>query len=107
MSPYPASIVVEPNNEDVQKLEHKLALYDRKFFPDVEDGFVRIGIKRGEDLIAGVDACITSFHILYVSTVYVAESCRRQGIGRMLFQELGKRARTMGVNMIRLDSFNW
>ena len=42
-----------------------------------------------------------------VSTVFVEESCRRKGYGRALIEEMEKRARAMGVNTIRLDTFSW
>ena len=53
-----------------------------------------------------LDACITAFKILYVSTVFVDVEYRRKGIGTKLICEMEKRAAAMGVNIIRLDTFN-
>ena len=61
----------------------------------------------GDKLIAGVDACMTAFKILYVSTVFVDEDYRNNKIGTLLMKEVENRARTLGANMIRLDTFNW
>jgi ribosomal protein S18 acetylase RimI-like enzyme len=58
-------------------------------------------------LIAGLDACVTAFRILYVSTVFVDEEYRRKGVGEKLIREMEKRAAAMGVNTIRLDTFDW
>jgi len=58
-------------------------------------------------LIAGLDACITTFKILYVSTVFVDEEYRRKGIGARMVREMEKRATEMGINTIRLDTFDW
>ncbi|WP_240328830.1 GNAT family N-acetyltransferase [Granulicatella sp. zg-84] len=44
---------------------------------------------------------------LYTSKVFVDEAYRRQGLGRMLMQEMETRAKKLGVNIIRLDTFNW
>ena len=64
------------------------------------------GFRNGK-LIAGLDACITAFKILYVSTVFVDEEYRRKGLGAKLVREMEKRAAALGVNTIRLDTFNW
>jgi len=50
---------------------------------------------------------MTAFRILYVSTVFVEESCRRKGYGRLLMEEMEKRAKALGANTIRLDTFSW
>ena len=63
--------------------------------------------KQGWKLIAGLDACITTFKILYVSTMFVDPEYRRKGIGTQLIREMEKRAAAMGVNTIRLDTFDW
>ena len=46
------------------------------------DGNIQIGIEEDHKLIAGLDACVTAFRILYVSTVFVDEQYRRKGYGR-------------------------
>ena len=50
---------------------------------------------------------MTAFKILYVSAVYVDEKHRRKGLGKMLIEEMERRAKLLGANMIRLDTFNW
>lgn len=50
---------------------------------------------------------MTAFKILYVSTVFVDEAYRRKGYGKMLIDEMEKRAKALGANTIRLDTFNW
>ena len=70
---------------------------DKDYFVAEEDG----------KIVAGLDACITAFKILYVSTVFVDEDCRRKGYGKLLIKEMEKRAKELGVNTIRLDTFSW
>lgn len=50
---------------------------------------------------------MTAFKILYVSTVYVHEGYRRKGYGKALIEEMEKRAKALGANTIRLDTFSW
>ena len=85
----------------------RLDAFDRDHITGQIDGRVRIGAEEDGRLIAGLDACITAYRILYVSTVFVDEEYRRRGIGTLLVREMEKRARQMGATMIRLDTFSW
>ena len=49
---------------------------------------------------------MTAFKILYISTLYVDEEYRRKGYGKRLIQEVEKRAKELGANTIRLDTFS-
>ena len=71
------------------------------------EGRIQIGIEDDGKLVAGLDACMTAFKILYVSTVFVDEKYRRKGYGKALILEMEKRAKNLGANTIRLDTFNW
>lgn len=55
-------------------------------------GQLRLGLTADGRLVAGLDACITAFPILYASMVFVDEAYRRKGLG---------------ARLIRLDTFNW
>ena len=82
-------------------------MFDENYITYRMDGCIQIGVEDDGKLIAGLDACITAFKILYVSTVFVDEEYRRKGIGARMLREMEKRATAMGVNTIRLDTFNW
>ena len=99
--------IIELNEEQIEEIEDKLSAYDQDFIKFKLDGTIQIGIKENGKLIAGLDACMTAFKILYVSTVFVEESYRRKGYGSKLMQEMENRARKLGANIIRLDTFNW
>lgn len=71
------------------------------------DGMMRIGLEEDGKLIAGLIAYMSVYKILYVDTVFVNESYRRQGYGRKLMEEMERLAKEQGVNTIRLDTFNW
>ena len=99
--------IIDLNEEQVEDIESRLSSFDENYITYKMDGNIQIGVEDNGKLIAGLDACITAFKILYVSTVFVDENYRRQGVGEMLIREMEKRALTMGVNTIRLDTFNW
>ncbi len=99
--------IIDLTDEQVEDIEERLSTFDENYITYKMEGCIHIGAEEDGKLIAGLDACITAFKILYVSTVFVDEEYRRQGIGARLIREMEKRAVAMGVNTIRLDTFNW
>ena len=99
--------IIDLNENQVEIIEARLSAYDENHISYKMNGCIQIGVEENGVLIAGLDACVTAFKILYVSTVFVDEAYRRKGIGARLMREMEKRAAEMGVNTIRLDTFNW
>lgn len=99
--------IIDLSEEQVGELENALDEYDKNHIGYKTDGHISIGAIDEGKVIAGLDACMTAFRILYVSTVYVDEKYRRMGYGKMLLEEMEKRAKKLGANVIRLDTFNW
>ena len=99
--------IIDLNEEQVEDIESRLSAFDESHITYKMNGSIRIGMEENGRLIAGLDACVTAFKILYVSTVFVDEEYRRKGIGAQLIREMEKRAAAMGVNAIRLDTFDW
>ena len=99
--------IIDLNEEQAEDIEERLSAFDENHINYKLNGSIRIGIEEAGRLIAGLDACITAFRILYVSTVFVDEAYRRKGLGARLITEMEKRAAEMGVNLIRLDTFSW
>ncbi|MBE5758585.1 MAG: GNAT family N-acetyltransferase [Clostridiales bacterium] len=99
--------IVELNELETEKIEDNLSAFDENYIQYKLEGSIRIGIEEDGKIVAGLDACITAFRILYVSTVFVEEAYRRKGYGRKLIREMEERAAKMGVNTIRLDTFSW
>ena len=99
--------IIDLNEQQVETIEEKLSDYDESFITYRLQGNIQIGIEENGKLIAGLDACMTAFKILYVSTLFVDEAYRRKGYGTKLVQEMEKKAHQLGANMIRLDTFDW
>jgi len=95
------------SEDETEVVEGRLQAYDQLFLPKPIEGSIQIGAFDGTALVGGLDACMTSFKILYVSTLHVEASHRRKGVGRMLMLEVEARARALGADLIRLDTFNW
>ena len=99
--------IIDLNEEQLEIVENKLSTFDETYITYKMDGSIQIGIEEDGKIVAGLEACITAFKILYVSTVFVDEAYRRKGYGKMLIEEMEKRAKAMSVNTIRLDTFSW
>ena len=99
--------IIDLNEEQLEDIENRIEEYDESHITYHMEGSIHIGIKENNQLIAGLDACMTAFKIMYVSTVFVNEEYRRQGYGTILMKEMESRAKGMGANTIRLDTFDW
>ena len=99
--------IIDLNETQVEIIENKLSAFDETYITYKMNSQIQLGIEEDGKLIAGLDACITCFKILYVSTVFVDEAYRRKGYGKLLVSEMEKRAKEMGLNTIRLDTFGW
>lgn len=99
--------IIDLREEQMEGIEDKLHAFDENYITYKMNGSIQLGIEEDGRIVAGLDACITAFKILYVSTVFVDENYRRKGYGKLLIKEMEKRAKEMGVNTIRLDTFSW
>jgi GNAT superfamily N-acetyltransferase len=99
--------VIDLTEEQSEYIDAQLQIYDKEYIKYRLDGCVQIGIEKEGKLIAGLNAYMTAFKILYVDSVFVAEDYRRQGLGKELICEMEQRAKGLGANMVRLDTFDW
>ncbi len=99
--------IVDLTEEQSEYINEQLYAYDEEYIKYRLEGSVRIGVERDGMLVGGLNAYMTAFKILYLDTLFVADAYRRQGIGRKLIYEMEQRAKILGANMIRLDTFDW
>ena len=99
--------VIDLDEEQIETVCQNLADFDKNYIGYRLNGSVNIGIELDGRLIAGLNGYMTAFKILYIDTVFVEEEYRRQGVGKELLKEAESRAKALGANMIRLDTFNW
>lgn len=99
--------LVELTEKQMEEINTALEEFDEERSNLNMEGNVTIGIEENGQLVAGLLAGMSAFRILYVSTVFVKEECRRKGYGKFLMNEMEKRAKELGANMIRLDTFDY
>lgn len=101
------TILINLTDEQSEYINEQLSMYDKDYIKYRLNGGIQLGIEIDGILVGGLNAYMSAFHILYVDTVFVAEPYRRQGIGKKLIFEMEQRAKKLGANMIRLDTFDW
>jgi len=99
--------IIELTEKQSEYINERLYAYDEEYIKYRLEGSIHVGVEVDEILVGGLNAYMSAFKILYVDTVFVADEYRRQGIGRKLICEMKQCAKSMGSNMIRLDTFDW
>lgn len=99
--------IVQLNESQINEIEEQLYEFDQKHVTYRMNGNISIGIEYEGKIIAGLDACMTAFKILYVSTIFVQEDFRHKGLGRAMMSQMECEAKKLGANMIRLDTFGY
>lgn len=99
--------LAELARDEAAEIDGRLEDFDRDFVGYELGREINLGVKIDGKLVAGLLGRTTLFHILYVETVWVDEPYRRRGLGAALLRELERRAGEMGVDLIRLDTFDW
>ncbi len=59
------------------------------------------------ELIAGINAFIYHWKILYIDVLFVAEDYRRQHLGQRLLSQVEVEAKAMGATLSHLDTFDF
>jgi hypothetical protein len=74
--------IINLNEQQLENIEDKLNTFDENYITYKMDGSIQIGIEEDGRLVAGLDACVTAFKILYVSTVFVDEEGNQMKLTR-------------------------
>lgn len=88
-------------------IENQLEEFDRNYISYKLEGRISLGIEIDGHLVAGLDASMTAFKILYLSTLFVDKPHRNKGYGKKLIFEMERQAKELGANTVRVDTFSW
>lgn len=99
--------IIELSEEQSEEINEALSVYNTEHITYRKEGSVCIGITEEGQLIAGLNAYVTCYKIIYLDTLFVKEEYRRKGLAKQLITELEYRAKELGMNLIRVDTFDW
>ncbi len=97
--------------EERQLLDNKLVEFNREKVPfqqsaDWIDLSYMLKDETGE-AIAGINAILYCWNILYVDILYVEDAHRGEGYGRLLLDRVESETKKLGGYMSHLDTFDW
>lgn len=99
--------IIELSEEQSEEINQALREYNMEHITYRKEGSICVGIQEDGQLIAGLNAYVTCYKILYLDTLFVKEEYRRKGLAKQLITEMECRAKELGMNLIRVDSFDW
>ena len=91
--------ILDLSKREIEIIEDKLDAYDNEHIKYPIEGNISIGIKDEGNLVAGLDGCMTTFNIFYLSTLFVNKEYRRKGYGKALIKEMERRAKELEEQM--------
>ena len=101
----------ESTAEERQLIDKKIVEFNKANVPfqQAED-FINLSYVLKDSfglVIAGINATLYCWNILYVDVLYVDDAHRGKGFGKQLLDDLENKARRLGGYMAHLDTFDW
>ncbi len=95
--------------EEAEILNEKMDAYISKqlsFHGNIEklENYV---IKDSENIVAGIKICFYLQECMFISVLFVDEKYRGKGLGRRLLNYAEDKAKSLGVKLIHLDTFDF
>jgi GNAT superfamily N-acetyltransferase len=103
--------ICESTREERKLLDSKLVDFNRKNVPfqQSEDSIDLSYVLKDEkgQAIAGINAMLYCWNILYIDILYVEDSHRSKGYGKLLLDKAESESKKLGGYMSHLDTFDW
>jgi GNAT superfamily N-acetyltransferase len=103
--------ICESTREERELIDGKLVEFNRKHVPfQQNDDWIDLSyVLKGStgQVVAGINATLYCWNIMYVDILYVDHSQRGKGYGKLLLDKAESRAKSIGGYMCHLDTFDW
>ena len=104
-------IIVASSAEDQQLIDDKIVAFNRGKVPFTQDETIismNYVIKdEQEKIMAGINALMYCWKILYVDVLFVDEEYRHREFGSQLLKKVETEAKLHGATLVHLDTFAW
>ena len=94
----------------VEFIDDKIVAFNKKAVPFTQEQtpiFKNYIIKENGRVIAGINAFIYHWGVLYIDVIFVDEEFRGQKLGAKLLDQVEEEARLMGASLSHLDTFDF
>lgn len=100
----------EATDEESNYIDDAIASFNAQQVPFTQKEtpiFKRYVIKKENDIIAGINAIIYHWGILYIDVLFVADDERGNQLGSYLLTKVEEEAKNLGATLSHLDTFDF
>ena len=103
--------IYESTREERSLIDSKLVEFNREHVPfqQIKD-WIDLSYVLKDDagqIMAGINATLYCWNVMYVDILYVDSSHRGKGYGKLLLEKAESQANSLGGYMSHLDTFDW
>ncbi|MDP1604485.1 MAG: GNAT family N-acetyltransferase [Legionella sp.] len=98
------------NEEESEYISNEIMHFNAQKVPFTQKEtpiFKRYVIKNDDEIIAGINAVMYHWGILYIDELFVAEAHRHQKLGGYLLRRVEDEARELGASLSHTDTFDF
>ncbi len=102
--------IIPATKEEAEFIDNKLGAFNLSQVPAAHEPTLVLKnytIKENGTIIAGINAFVYHWGILYIEVLFVDESHRHKGLGTTLLQKVELEAKEMGATLAHLDTFDF
>ncbi len=103
--------LTESTSEERELIDSKLVEFNKANVPfQQKDAWIGLSFVLKDDtgqVIAGVNATLYCWNVMYVDILYVDDAHRGKGYGKLLMDKAETKAKGLGGYMSHLDTFDW
>jgi GNAT superfamily N-acetyltransferase len=103
--------IYESTTEESELLDSKLVDFNRENVPfQQSEDWINVSYVLKDNtgqVMAGINATLYCWNIMYVDILYVDYLQRGKGYGRLLLDKAESKAKSLGGYMSHLDTFDW
>ena len=105
--PYPLSISTDEEREQISDEVMHFNALAVPFTQKENHVFKRYVLKDNNELIAGINAVIYCWGIMYINGLFVSEAYRHKQLGTYLMSKVEREAKELGATLSHLDTFDF
>lgn len=102
--------ILNATPDESEFIENSLIAFNNKQVPFTQEPIIinkNYVIKENDEIIAGLNAVIYRWKILYVDILFVDDRYRGRELGTKLLNHVENEARAMGATLSQLDTFDF
>ncbi|MDW9175577.1 GNAT family N-acetyltransferase [Legionella pneumophila serogroup 1] len=106
----PSYVLSESTEDENKYIRDEIVSFNAQQVPSTQKELLiykRYVIKDDNNVIAGIDAKIYHWGILFIDILFIAESHRKKRLGTYLLNKVEAEAKQAGATLVHLDTFDF